>query len=348
VKSILIPAGILIAASLVVLSSISMHLFWLQVMWVVIGSGFILLFIKFDWRAIFNHRVVVWGMYGGVLALLIFTYFTSPVIRNTRSWIVIGPVTLQPVEFTKIALIIVYAWYFRRRHVEIARTQTIFVSFFLFAIPAGLTLLQPDLGSASILFGVWFGFLLTSGLPRKKIFAALGIFAVIGALGWNFALKDYQKARIRGVFYPEENALTVNYSVIQAKIAIGSAGFWGKGYGQGSQTQLGFLTEPSNDFVLASVIEEWGLISAIIVIAAFLTLVWNILRIGIYAHANLEKFIALGVAMVFGLHFIVNTGSTIGLFPVVGVPFPFLSYGGSNLLTSFFLLAIINSIAYRA
>ncbi|MFH1246428.1 MAG: FtsW/RodA/SpoVE family cell cycle protein [Candidatus Liptonbacteria bacterium] len=325
-----------------------MHLFWLQLMWTVLGILFLALMIHYDWRAIFNHKVVIWGIYIGMVLLLLITYFTSPVIRNTRSWIVLGPVNFQPVEFTKIALILLYAWYFKRRHLAIGRWPTIITSLILFALPAGLTLLQPDLGSASILFGVWFGFLLTSGLPRSKIFMAVVAFAILAVLGWNFALKDYHRARIHGLFFPEENALTVNYSVIQAKIAIGSAGFWGKGYGQGSQTQLGFLTEPSNDFVLASLVEEWGLVGGLVAITSLLALIWNVLKVGLRARGNTEKFFALGTAMVFGLHFLINAGSTVGLFPVVGVPFPFLSYGGSNLLTSFFLLAIMASIIRRA
>lgn len=325
-----------------------MHIFWLQLMWATIGTLFVLAFIRVDWRTLFNNRLVIWGIYIGVISLLVYAYFTSPIIRNTRSWIVIGPFTFQPVEFTKIALILVYARYFQRRHLAVARWQTIITSFVLFVIPAVLTLLQPDLGSATILFGVWFGFLLVSGLPRRRIALAALIFAMGAVLAWNFALKEYQKARIRGLFYPQENALTVNYSVIQAKIAIGSGGMWGKGYGQGSQTQLGFLTEPSNDFVLAALIEEWGLMGGLVAIGSFLALIWNTLKMGMYARANFEKFVALGIVMVFGLHFFINTGSTVGLFPVVGVPFPFLSYGGSNLLTSFFLLAIMNSIARRA
>lgn len=333
---------------LVVLSGISSHVFYLQSAWVAMASVILLSSVFISWRPILSQKTVVWGIYGFIVALLLIAYFTSPVIRNTRSWIMLGPLGFQPVEFAKIALILVYAHYFSRRHLAVARWKNIFISFLLFVLPAGITLLLPDLGSAMILFGIWFGFLLVSGLPRQRVVAAFAVFAIIGIIGWNFALEKYQKDRIRGVFYPEENVLTVNYSVIQAKIAIGSAGFWGKGYGQGSQTQLGFLTEPTNDFILAAAVEEWGLAVGIAIIGSLLALIWNILKIGIYSRANFEKFLALGTAMVLGLHFIINAGSTIGLLPVVGVPFPFLSSGGSNLLTSSFLLAIINSIARRA
>ena len=138
--------------------------------------------------------------------------------------------------------------------------------------------------------------------------------------------------------------LGANYSVIQSKVAIGSAGMWGKGYGQGSQTQLGFLPDPGNDFILAALIEEWGMAGGILVVGAFLALIIGILKIGSLAVRNFEKFICLGAAIVFGTQFFMNAGSALGLVPVVGIPFPFLSYGGSSILTSFFLIAIIAGI----
>ncbi len=340
-----LPLLVVLAASLIELSSISHHLFLLQLTWLAIGSAFIALFIFVDWRAILNYRWLMWGMYALAIILLIIALASSPVIRNTKSWIVFGPLTFQPVELAKIALILAYALYFSRRHVAVARWQNILGSFALFVVPAGLTMLQPDLGSTLVLFGIWFGFLLVSGLPRRRVVTALLAFLLIGVLGWQYGLKDYQRNRILGVFYPERNALTVNYSVIQSKIAIGSAGFFGKGYGQGSQTQLGFLSEPENDFILSALIEEWGIVVGLIVIGAFLLLIFRILKIGMYALHNFEKFICLGAAMVLGIHFLLNAGSAIGIFPVVGVPFPFFSYGGSNLLMNFFLLGIINAIA---
>jgi rod shape determining protein RodA len=138
--------------------------------------------------------------------------------------------------------------------------------------------------------------------------------------------------------------LGINYSVSQSKIAIGSAGLWGKGYGQGMQTQLGFLSEPSEDFIFAALIEEWGVIGGLVIVAAFLFLIFQILRIGSLADENFEKFVCLGAAMMFGVQFLLNTGSATGLLPVVGVTFPFVSYGGSSMIVDFFMLSIVNSI----
>ena len=142
--------------------------------------------------------------------------------------------------------------------------------------------------------------------------------------------------------------IEVNYSAAQARIAIGSAGFLGKGYGQGTQTQLGFLSEPSEDFILAGIIEEWGVLGGFVVIGAFSFLIFQILAIGSLADENFEKFICLGAAMMLSVQFFLNAGSTTGLIPIVGVTFPFLSYGGSSMLTDFFLVAVINSIRKRS
>ncbi|MCS6789345.1 MAG: FtsW/RodA/SpoVE family cell cycle protein, partial [Patescibacteria group bacterium] len=158
------------------------------------------------------------------------TLLFGPTIRGTRGWLVLEPFRFQPVELTKVALILVYANFFSRRHVLIANWLIIFKSFVLFLIPTFFVLLQPDLGSFLILFGIWFGFLLLSGLPPKRIMVTLLIFFILGILGWNYFLKDYQKDRILAIFYPNEKTLTVNYSVIQSKIAIGSGGWWGRGF----------------------------------------------------------------------------------------------------------------------
>ncbi len=345
--SLFVPAGIIIAAGLATLSSISIQLFWLQLIWLAIGAGLVILFYFVDWRFILNYRWIIGGLYALTVILLVFVYFHGPVIRNIRSWITLGPFNFQPVELTKVALILLFASYFSRRHLAIARWRNILVSFLLFVIPAVLTALEPELGSALVLFGIWFGFLLLSGLPPRRVLTAFLAFVVIGILVWSFALKDFHRARITGFLYPEGNSLGTNYSSIQSKIAIGSAGFWGKGYGQGTQTQLGFLTEPQSDFILAAFIEEWGSFGGLVIIVAFLALIYGILKVGARADRNFEKFICLGTAAAFGIQFFLNAGSELGLMPVIGITFPFLSYGGSSLFTSFLLLGVVNAIGRK-
>jgi len=347
ILGLVIPLGVILIGSMLVISSVSVHLFYLQLLWVMLGAAFFFVLFLFDWRALFNNRWTIPVIYGIGVSLLIFVTFFGPIVRNTRSWIVFGPLNFQPVELMKIALILLFASYFSRRHVGIARWGTIATSFALFMVPTGLVALQPDLGSAFILATIWFGFLLFSGLPVRRILLAVFVFAIVGVYGWSHVFKEYQRERIMNVFYPERNVLGLNYSVTQSKIAIGSAGLWGKGYRQGTQTQLGFLSEPVSDFALAAFIEEWGVAGGLAVIAAFVALEFWIIRIGMLAGKNFETFICVGVAAMFAMQFLVNVGSTLGFMPVVGLTFPFLSYGGSSLVADFVLIGIVNSIRMR-
>ena len=343
-----LPIGFLVFSSLVVLSSISSQVFLFQSIWVLFSAIIFFIFFFIDWRSIFNYRWMIFGIYVFSLALLVVTHFKGILVNNTRSWLSLGSFTFQPVELVKVSLILIFAGFFSRRHVSVARWKNIFTSFIYFAIPAALVAVQPDFGSLLILFGIWFGFLLVSGLPLKRILLAILIFSVVGIFMWTSVLKNYQRDRIVAVFYPEKNLLGINYSVNQAKIAIGSAGFFGKGYGQGSQTQLGFLTTPDTDFIFAALVEEWGWLVGVLILSAFIYIIFRILKIASLADQNFEKFICVGVAVTLSWQFFLNIGSVLGISPVIGVTFPFLSHGGSSLLTSSFLIAIINSIAKKS
>ncbi len=334
-------------AGLISLMSSMPDLFWKQLLWYGIGLLFIFLIIQFDWRPFVNYPGVIWGIYLSSVALLVFTYFTAPVIRGARSWLDFGFFQFQPSEFAKLALVIVLASFFSRRHISIARVSNLFISFIYFAIPAGLIMIQPDFGSALVLFFIWIGFILISGIRWRHLFVVAIIFSILGVTMWHSVLENYQKERILGVFSPERDVLGINYSVIQSKIAIGSAGFFGKGFGQGTQTQLGFLPEAQTDFIFAALIEEFGILGGTLIIIAFLILILRIIKIGLKADNNFNKFICLGTVAFFGIQFVLNVGSNLGLTPVIGVTFPFLSYGGSSVLINLILIGIIQSIAMR-
>lgn len=346
--ALFLPVGILLGASLLILSSVSAHLFLLQLIWIALGIGVLFLASFIDWSSVLRHRSVIVGIYLLAIALLTFVYLKGPVIRNAKSWIILGPVSFQPVELAKIALILLYASYFSRQHLSVGRLKHIATSFLYFIIPAILVALQPNLGSAIVLFGLWYGTLLVSGLPLRRIMASILVFAVAGVLLWSFGLKDYQRKRIEGFFEPNKNTLGVNYNVTQSKIAFGSGGFWGKGYKQGSQVQLGFLSVPESDFVLAAFTEEWGLFGAFVVILSFGFLLYKIAKIAVAADHNFEKYICLGGIIIFATQFFINSASETGLIPVIGLTFPFLSYGGSSLITNFFILSMIESVRRKS
>lgn len=333
------------AAGLLSLLSTARNLFWPQLIWVLLGLAIIFLIANFDWRPFINYKWFIFGIYGAAIALLAATYFFAPAIRGVRAWLPIGPLQFQTSELAKFALILVYSSFFAKSHVGIAHIKNLLSSFAYFAIPALFVAAQPDMGTALILFGIWFGYLLVSGIRWKHILWSAVVFIVVIILMWSYVLKDYQKERIIGFLNPEQSPFGFNYSVIQSKIAIGSAGLWGKGFGQGTQAQLGFLPEAQTDFIFAAFIEEWGMLGGLIIIAVFLLVLYRIMRIGLEADDNFTKFVCLGASLLFLLHFILNAGSNVGLMPVVGVSFPFLSYGGSNLLLNSLLIGMIQSIA---
>ncbi|OGZ03860.1 MAG: hypothetical protein A2430_00895 [Candidatus Liptonbacteria bacterium RIFOXYC1_FULL_36_8] len=346
---LLFPVYFICFLSLVTLAGINMRYFWLQFSWIILGTLVIIAFWRFDLRSIINDRLFIVLFYFLSLLLLLIAFFLFSPIRSVRGWISLGFFNFQPVELSKLSLILFFAYFFAKKHIGIARISNIIIPFFIFLIPAAVVLKQPDLGSVLVMFGIWIGFLLTSGLRLKHLFFGSAILIFGFCLAWFSFLANYQKERIIGVFYPESDPLGVNYNVIQSKIAIGSSGFFGKGFKQGSQVQLGFLPESHNDFIFAALSEEWGLIGGFSVITTFFLLCVEIIYVGRrLALNNFDRFFCLGSALVLIIHFFINTGSATGFSPVIGLPFPFLSYGGSNLLTNFSIVAIVNAIALRS
>jgi len=337
----------LIAAGLVTLVSSRPDLFWKQIAFAIAGIIIATAFVFFNWQSYANYRGAIFGLYAVSILFLIIAEFFAPSIRGTRGWLIFGDIHFQVSEFAKLALIAVFAKFFSRKNIGIAKFSNLFSSFIYFLIPAGFVALQPDFGSALVLFCVWFGFLLVSGIKYRHLIVAVIIFSILGGAIWSSVLENYQKDRIIGFIFSEMDPLGVNYNVIQAKIAIGSAGLFGKGFGQGSQAQLGFLPEASTDFIFAAFVEEWGILAGLLLIFVFAFLILRIIRIGLDADNNFGRFICLGAVILFVVQFVFNIGSNLGLTPVIGVTFPFLSYGGSSLLTNLIFVSTIQSVFMR-
>lgn len=333
--------------SLLIIFSVAPSLFWQQAFWFLISFGIIFLFSNLNWRIIVNYRWIIFSFYFLTIILLLATLFFAPVIRQSRGWLVLGSFQLQPSELAKVALIVLLSYFFAKRHIGIAHVKNIAISFIYAAIPAFIVFRQPDWGSALILIGLWIGFLLVSGLRWRHLSIGIIVLIVFAALSWSFFLQDYQKERIIGFLEPAHDPLGVNYNVIQSKIAIGSSGFFGMGFRQGTQAQLKFLPESSSDFIFAAFAEEWGLVGGLVILSLFTFIIIRIVKIGLKSENNFSKLICLSAAILFLLEFFFNVGSNLGFSPVVGVTFPFFSYGGSSLLTKSLLVSIIQQSAIR-
>jgi rod shape determining protein RodA len=346
-RPLLIAVAVLIAASLLALASSGGELLGRQIIWLVPSVLALVLLPQANIKAMLSYRWVIYGFYTVLLCILAITYFIAPTISGARSWIQLGAFQIQPSEFMKAALILLFSSFFAVRHVAIARVRIILNSFVYFLIPASLILMQPDLGTTLVIFGIWFGYLLLSEIKLKHLAIAFLILIAIAAAGWGFALENYQKARVIALFSPEADPLGVNYSVIQSRIAIGSGGLYGNGFGQGTQAHLGFLPAAHTDFIFSTFVEEWGLLGGLVVIGAFLYLVLRLISLGRQSDNNFSKFVALGTALMLMIHFVINLGSATGLLPVIGIGLPFVSYGGSNLLTASLLVGIVQGLAEK-
>jgi len=244
----------------------------------------------------------------------------------------------------KVAVILMLASFFARHYIAAWVGRNILISLLYVFIPTVLIAIQPDFGSAIIFIILWLSFLFMSGVDRKKLTLGI-IIVIIGSIFiWNFYLQTYQKERLIGFLFPNFDPLGVNYNVVQSKIAIGSAGFWGRGFNSGIQTKLGFLPEAHNDFIFDAFVEEWGIIGGLVVVLTFLFIVYRLSNIGIQSRDNYSKFIVLGTIFILITHFILNIGANLGLLPVTCISLPFMSYGGSNLLTLAILMSIIQRI----
>lgn len=314
-----------------------------QVIFVILGIVMMGIFSFFNYRYLKNNSLAVFALYIISIALLLMPFLFHS-IRGVRSWIAIGGLTFEPAEFIKLVLVIIMAKYFSQRHIHINDYRHIIVSGLYCMIPIGITLIQPDLGSAAIMFFVWIGMLVAIGLNRRQLFVLAMLLLIVGTVGWTFALKPYQKVRVVSFLNPGSDPHGSGYNLIQSKIAIGAGHWFGSGWGKGPQTSNGFLPEPYNDFVFASTADQFGLFGIGAIIAAIIFLISRIMHIAERATSNFGRLFAVGLAIIIATHAIVGSGVDLGLLPVTGIPFPFISYGGSSLWALLIGLGILQSI----
>lgn len=279
------------------------------------------------------------------IILLVAVLFFGDNIRGTTGWFRIFGFSFQPAEFAKLALVIFLAWRIERQARRFEKWQFVLVLLFLTCLPVFLILLQPDLGSASILLGVCFLILVSIGIKKRYIFSMIALAIGVFIIAWFFLFQNYQKQRLINFMNPEADPLGSGYNVLQSIIAVGSGQITGRGLGFGSQSQLHFLPEAQTDFIFAVIGEELGFIGTSMVLILYIILIWRLFDIVKRAKNDFSAYLVLGIAFLFFFQIIINIGATVGLLPVTGVTLPFLSYGGSSLIINFFLIGIVESVA---
>jgi len=316
-----------------------------QVLWLGVGLLVLFFFSWVDYHQLAHYtRLIYWGN----LLLLMLVLVVGKVSGGSQRWLGWGPFRLQPSEFAKIAVIVTLALFLAQEGERIGSLRTVLKAFLHLLVPMALIVKQPDLGTALTFLFFWFGMLWVAearGVHLLLMF--LGGLASF-ALMWHFdVLKDYQKERLLMLYNPEADPRGRGYQLIQSKVAIGSGQVWGKGLTQGTQSQLHFIPARHTDFIFSVVGEEWGLAGGAALLFLYALLLWRGLSIVLLAQDDFGRFIATGLVCMMAFHVFVNIGMTVGLMPVTGLPLPFFSYGGSNLLTNLTAVGLLLSIAMR-
>lgn len=298
---------------------------------------------QFDVR-IFKRTSILVSLFILFSLLLIVLFVLGHTSNGAQSWFSFGSFSFQPSDFMKIVVILMLAKYFSRRHVEIAHFKHIVISGVYALIPFFLVFLQPDFGSAMVIFMIWFGMALVAGISKRHLLL-LGLIGILAfGMLWIFVFKPYQKERVLNFIHPYSDIRGSGYNVYQASIAVGSGQILGKGIGFGTQSRLQFLPEYETDFIFAAFAEEWGFIGSLLLLLLYGLLLWRILQSAMYGSSNFEILFGVGVALYFMSHIIINIGMNLNIMPVTGIPLPFMSYGGSHLVTEYIALGILSSM----
>lgn len=325
--------------------SLNLSFFNRQLMFVGVGLLFYFFFVFFDNLNLRSLNTYIYIF--GVLILLAVLIFGVD-IRGTRGWFRVAGFNLQPVEFIKIVLILFLAKYFSSTSIKINPFKHLVISGLGTFILAGLVLAQPDFGSSLILFSLWGALVLVAGFKKRYFSIIIAIVIVIFASGWLFFFQDYQKQRIATFLNPSFDPLNQGYNVTQAIIAVGSGGVMGRGIGFGSQSQLKFLPESQNDFIFAVISEELGFLGVSIVLFLFGFFFFR----SIFLLKNIKNdfgiFFILGVVVLIFIEMFINIGMNVGILPVVGISLPFISYGGSAIMSKLIMVGIMQNIIIKS
>ncbi len=311
-----------------------------------IGVGLLMLVWIFliDYHAVVDLAPLFYGL-GMVLLLLVLG--VGHEAGGARSWLALGPLKIQPSEFAKLATALLLTRFLAKIQRPYLEFKEILLTGAIIAGPMLLIALERDLGGAAMFLPMLAGLLLVSGIRLRQLLLAAILGALVGASIWNFGMHDYQRQRIASFLSPESDPLGAGYQARQSKIAIGSGQWSGRGYGQGTQSQLEFLPERHTDFIMAVLAEEWGFAGVLVVFSLYGLFFFAATRIALRSRDRVGLLLVVSWLSVLTFHVLYNTAMAIGLLPITGVPLPFLSYGGSFILVNFLATGLLLNIDYR-
>jgi len=323
-------------------------LFVHQIYWLVIGLVAMGAMMTIDY-----HSLARWGyvLYGIAVAFLVLVLVMGRSGMGAQRWLALGPLSFQPSEMAKLFLVVALARYFSDDMINDGHTLKELVKPFLMVVgPVLLVMKQPDLGTALMFMFIFCAMAVVSGIRLKSFMMLVGTFALAAPVAWSFFwghLKDYQKKRILVFISPDSDPSGAGYHIIQSKIAIGSGGITGKGFLNGTQSQLSFLPERHTDFIFSVVSEEWGFVGSLLLLLIYLFIIlWGLET----AHKAKDRFgalLAVGAVSMLTFYVVINVGMTLGIMPVVGVPLPLVSYGGTSAVTTLMALGILLNVYRR-
>ncbi|MDP3791453.1 MAG: rod shape-determining protein RodA [Candidatus Omnitrophota bacterium] len=314
-----------------------------QINWIAFGAILLVLVINISYQKFVDISYILYGLN---IVLLMLVLVIGRERLGAQRWFTIGNFTLQPSEFIKINFILMLASYLGSKKGKMESFSGFIVPLILLAIPFLLVVIQPDLGTALLLIPIFLSMMFVAGARTKYLITLIIMGLVSMPIFWHF-LRDYQRQRLMVFLNPNVDPLGAGYTIIQSKIAVGSGGLIGKGWLAGTQNQLNFLPERHTDFIFSVIGEEWGLFGALILILLFFMIVRRGLDIAYSTNDMHGKLIATGIVVLLALQVTINIAMTIGMMPVVGIPLPLISYGGSSMLTTFIAVGLLLNIGMR-
>jgi len=312
-----------------------------QLAFAVVGILIMLLLTRADYHLLGYGAT---GLYMAAMAALVFVLMVSSTVYGARRWIEIAGTPVQPSEITKLVLIIVMAKYLTDRQEQIGQLKTFLASLGIALVPIILVFAEPDLGSAVIFVAIWLAMIIIAGARSRHILGLFASFAVAMPFVLIGLINDYQRERIATFLDPGKDPLGSGFNTLQAEIGIGSGGLFGKGLTHGTQTQLDYLRTQTTDYIFSVLGEELGFVGAVVLFALFVLLLWRGLRTATSCPDPFGRLLATGIVTFILFQVFINIGVNIRLLPVTGIPLPFISQGGSSLITLFIALGILQSI----